>query len=148
MSTPKDGPIKIEPGFSKWLAAYLLLVHTSALIIILLLPLSLPLGTTLALLVGASLWYYWRRDLLHIGAHSIIRIEWSEANGWRMWLGDGDIHQATLIPTSFMHRHLVTLDLMTTDSGVHRLLLPGDIMQPELHRRLRVLLKLENHFGE
>ncbi len=148
MTIPKDGPIRIEPGFSKWLALYLLFVHTSALVVIVLLPFPLLLDIALVLLVAISFCYYWRRDLLRLSAHSVIRVEWGEENGWRLWLGDDSMQNATLIPSSFLHRYLLALDLKTEDSGRYRLLLPQDSLQTGLHRRLRMVLKLENHFGE
>lgn len=143
-----DGAISIEPGFSRWLAYYLLSIHLVAMLLILLLQPPMPFTIFLMLLVSISLVYYWKRDLLH-GAHRCISyVAWSEERGWRIVQPGGVMQQATLIPSSFLSRQLVILHLKTVKNGTQKLVLPGDSIQPDLHRRVRVLLKLQHHFGE
>ncbi len=138
-------PIKIDLSFSQWLAGYLLTIHLAALLLILLLQPPLLFSTILILLTCLSLGYYWRRDL---GGRATSYLEWSEGKGWRIRQTNGDLQQATLTPESYLNRHLVALQFITDENRAPRLLLPADAMQPDLHRRLRVLLRLENHFGE
>jgi hypothetical protein len=145
MLSRKDEHLRIEPGFSRWLAACLLSLHTAALGLVAVLPLALSIRIPCMLLVSISLWYYWRHNLVH---RAITRVEWSGEGGWRILRADGVMQQASLRPASFLHRHLVILELKTADPGVRRVLLPGDSIPPDMHRRLRTLLKLENHFGE
>ncbi len=143
----QDRLIRIEPGFSNWLAIYLLSIHLIALLLILSLQPPLLYSAFLILMVCISLGHYWRRDLLHRTTRSISWAEWSEDRGWRLRQSDGGIQQATLTPSSYLSRYLVVLHFMTAENGTCRLLLPGDTIQPDLHRRLRVLLRLQNHFG-
>ncbi len=141
-------PIKIKAGFSPWLASYLLAIHLAALLLIPLLQPPLPLGTLLILLICISLGYYWKRDLLAHGDCSTSHVEWSSDKGWRIRQPSGELQQAALTPSSFLNRYLVALQFITAENSTRRLLLPADALQSHLHRRVRVLLRMEDHFGE
>ncbi|MCP3671951.1 MAG: hypothetical protein GY814_16275 [Gammaproteobacteria bacterium] len=141
-------PIKIEPGFSPWLASYLLAIHLAALLLIPLLQPQLLLGISLILLICFSLGYYWKRDILRYTDHGIDYAEWNAGKGWSIRLSEGELQHATLTPSSFLNRYLVALQFTTVKNSTHRLLLPADALQPDLHRRVRILLRMEDHFGE
>ena len=147
MSNGPDGPIIISPVFSRWLALYLMGIHLAALF--LLLPLQLPILSSFALVVGicTSLAYYWKRDLLHRGRGSISSVKWSANRGWLISADGGKELPATLSPTSFLSRYLVLLCFKTANNSRRRLLLPGDAIDPDLLRKLKVLLRMRDHFG-
>ncbi|MCP4127605.1 MAG: hypothetical protein GY753_11150 [Gammaproteobacteria bacterium] len=141
-------PIKIKPGFSRLLASYLLAIHMAALLLVPLLQPPLPLGTSLIILICFSLGYYWKRDLLHHTDRGRDYTEWSAGRGWCIRQPDGELQQVTLSPSSYLNRYLVALQFTTAENSTRRLLLPADSLQPDLHRRVRVLLRMEDHFGE
>ncbi len=111
MPSHKDGTLSINPGFSIWLATYLLLIHLAALLLIPLIKLPTFVSMLLALLVIFSFSYYWRRDLLLSTKRSIKQVEWSKDKGWNIRQSDGACRQANLVPSSFLSRHLVVLHL-------------------------------------
>jgi len=148
MQLHKDGTLSINPGFSIWLATYLLFIHLAALLLIPLLQLPTFFSLLLAPAVIFSFSYYWRRDLLHNTKRSIKRVEWSKEKGWNIWQSDGSSLQANLVPSSFLSRYLVLLHFNNSENGNYRLLLPRDRIPADDHRRLRTLLKLQDHFGE
>ncbi len=148
MPSHKDGALSINPGFSIWLATYLLLIHLVALLLIPLVKLPTFISLLLALLVIFSFSYYWRRDLLHSTKRSIKQVEWSKEKGWNLRQSDEVGLQVNLVPSSFLSRHLVVLHFNNSENGNYRLLLPRDRIPADEHRRLRALLKLQDHFGE
>jgi hypothetical protein len=147
MSPRPHGLIRITPGYSRSLAIYLLTLHLSAFAVLLLLHLPLVLNTILSGAIVASLFHSWRRDLLHRGRAGIGYVRWSEEGGWLIRDGYGEKQLATLTPSSFLSPYLVLLRFTTDNSGKHRLVLPADAVDPDLMRRLRVLLRMRDHFG-
>jgi Membrane-bound toxin component of toxin-antitoxin system len=140
MSNGPDGLIRINPVFSRWLAFYLVALHLSALLVLLLLHLSLVPNLIMSVCVCLSLIYYWKRDLLHQGRGSISSVKWSEEGGWLISDNNGTEQFATLSPSSFLSQYLVLLSFKTANNDRRRLLLPGDGVDPDQLRRLRVLL--------
>ena len=140
-------PIKIDLGFSIWLAGYLLLVHLAALVLILFLELDIYQLLPLATLIILSLIYHWRRYLLHLEPGSVIGIDWSANRGWLLRLKDGNRLKAELCPSSIVSRQVVILHFRSTDYGRRKIAIPGDAVDSDLFRRFRLLLKTGNHFG-
>jgi hypothetical protein len=140
-------PVKINPGFSHWLAAYLLLAHFLATVLVILLETGVLLTSVLTSLVIASLIYYWRRDLLQLRPESVIGLDWSNKGGWTLRLKSGSSLKAELCPSSLVSRRLVILHFKTCASGRQRVAIPGDAIDSNLLRQLQVLLKMHCHFG-
>lgn len=147
MSHGPQGPIRITPGYSRWLVFYLLALHLSALSVLLLLQLSLVADLLVSVAICVSLIHCWRRDLLHLGHAGISSVRWGEESGWLIADNDGSEQLATLSPASFVSQYLVLLHFTTANNGRRRLLLLHDAVDHDLLRRLRVLLRMRDHFG-
>ncbi len=147
MSHRPHGLIRITPGYSGSLAIYLLTIHMSALAVLLLLHLHLVFNTIFSIAICVSMIRYWRKDLLHQGRGGISYVRWSEDRGWLIRNGYGEEKLATLTPSTFLSQYLVLLGFSTVDSGIYRLVLPSGAVDHDLMRRLRVLLRMGDHFG-
>lgn len=139
--------IIITPGFSRLLAFYLLLLHLSALLVFLPFHLSLASNLIFSTAVCISLLYFWRMDLLHQGPRSICSAKWSEEEGWIIRDSTGREERATLDKSSFLSQYLVILIFNVVNSSSRKLLLPGDAIDHDKLRRLKVLLRMRDHFG-
>lgn len=140
-------PIRITPGFSIWLAGLLLLVHSAALLLVCMLGLEPYQDVTLIALVLFSLVYHWRRSLLRLGSDDLIGVDWSSDRGWLVRLRGGKRMKARLRPSSFSSRHLIILHLEVSGAGARVFTIPGDAIDRNRFRRLRVLLRMQDHFG-
>jgi len=140
-------PLKVDLGFSIWLTAYLLLTHLSALVLILFLGLEIYIQIGLTAITLLSLTYHWRRDLPHLCSNSVIGIDWSTDRGWLIRLKDGRKIKGILCPSSFVSRSILLLNFKTADHARRRVAVASDSIDGEQFRRLRVLLRMGNHFG-
>ncbi len=146
---PVYTPLRLQPGRSPRLTAFLLLVHCLALAV--LTAVSLPLwawvGLVLALMVSLIHGY-----ALHIARGSpwaITRAVWDELGLWRLTLASGQTLEAQLLPDSFVTLPLVVLNFRAGPWWRRRsLVLSSDAMDTELLRKLRVRLKLEYGRGQ
>lgn len=147
MGTSQPLPIKIDLGFSVWMAGYLLSIHLLALVLLFLLDLGIYFSFCLFALITYSLVYHWQRDLQRYQPNSIIGVDWNYDRGWLVRLGDGNKLQAELLATSLVSRWLVILHFKTESAGKQRLVVMGDAIDSNRLRKLKVLLKMHNHFG-
>jgi hypothetical protein len=147
MGTTQPLPIKIDLGFSVWMASYLLCVHLLTLALLFLLDLGIYFSFCLIALVIYSLIYNWRRYLQQNQANSVIGVDWNYDRAWLVRLNDGNSFKAELLPTSLVSRWLVILHFNTDIAGKQRVVVLGDAIDSDLLRKLKVLLKMYNHFG-
>jgi hypothetical protein len=147
MHNSLPGPIKVNLEFSAWLASYLLLMHLLASVIVILLDLGLALSSSLLAFILFSLIYHWRRYLLYLHPNSVIGVEWSHDRGWLIGLKSGNRVRVELCPTSFVSRSIMVLHFNSNDYGRRNVAIAGDALDRDQLRRLRVLLKMHNHFG-
>lgn len=137
-------PLRLEPGRSPRLAAFLLLVHGLALVALMVAPLSLWARLGLGLMLVASLLHGHRLHIARDSPRAITRAVWDELGRWRLTLASGRTLEATLLPDSFVTLPLVVLNFRTGPWWSRRsLILAGDAMGAEPLRKLRVRLKLE-----
>ncbi len=133
------GKLTVYSGFSWPLALLLLVTHTTAIALLPLLSINLIAKTLLTATVVASLIYYWRRDLSAKTATSAV--EWSEPSGWTFIDQSGERTAATLHGSSYLHRHLVILNLRLSGGAERHLVLTEGALGADVFRRLRVLLQ-------
>ena len=137
-------PLRLDPGRSPRLAAFLLLVHGLALAALVITPLPLWLRLGLGLLLMAGLIYGFTLHIARGTPWAITRAVWDELGLWRLTLASGRTLEAQLQPDSFVTLPLVVLNFRTGPWWSRRsLILTGDAVDPELLRKLRVRLKLE-----
>jgi hypothetical protein len=147
MHNSQPGPISIDLVLSQWLASYLLISHLLGLTLLLLLNLGIYFSLILLLLISFSLVYHWRRYLQQKPPNSVIGVDWSHDRGWRLRLKSGKNLKAELSPTSLVSRLLVVLHFKTDTGNRQRVAIIGDAIDANRLRRLKVLLKMHNHFG-
>ncbi len=140
-------PLRLQPGRSRSLAAFLLLVHGLSVAALVITPLPLWLQLGLGLLLMASLIHGYALHIFRAAPQAITTAVWDELGLWRVTLASGRTLEAQLLPDSFVTLPLVVLNFRTGPWWSRRsLVLAGDAMDPELLRKLRVRLKLE--FGK
>jgi hypothetical protein len=147
MHCSKPGPIKLDLGFSMWLASYLLISHLLATIVVFQLELGIYFSFGLVVVVLYSLIYHWKRDIQQMQPNSVIGVDWSYEKGWLVRFRSGKNLKAELSPTSLVSRWLVVLHFTTQSSGRHMVAVAGDAIDSNRLRRLKVLLKMHNHFS-
>ena len=147
MHVSQPGPISIDLGFSKWIAAYLLISHLLATVLLFLLDLGNYFAWVLIPLIFFSFIQHWWRYLKQKQPNSVIGVDWSNDKGWRLRLKSGKKLKAELAPTSLVSRLLVVLHFKTEAEGRQRVAIAGDAIDANQLRRLKVLLQMHNHFG-
>lgn len=133
-------PLLIEPGFSRRLAALIVLTHAAAGAAVLALPGAWRL---LVLPVAASLAYQLTVQVLRRAPWSIRSALWQSDGTWRVTLVSGWELEATLSPSTFVSVPLVVLNLRLGRLRHRSLPLFSDALDPEQHRRLRQRLRID-----
>jgi len=128
----------LEPGSSRTLRVWLVVIHAVAII---LLPfMSLPAGAGLIMmpLILFSLWHTIRPH-----PNSVSTVLWSEARSCRLSLASGQDIEARLMPQVFILPWLVIMRFKSNRKRLHHLVLLPDMLEPGVFRRLRVRLMIE-----
>lgn len=133
----------LEPGPSRSLRVWLILVHVASIMI---LPfMSLPVWAVLILLL-LMLLSLWRALRMHITLghpDSVRAVQWREARSCQLRLSSGRDIEARLMPQVFMLPWMVIMHFRSGRGRVHHLVLLPDMLEPEVFRRLRVRLMIE-----
>lgn len=133
----------LEPGPSRSLRVWLIVVHIVAIMII---PfMSLPVWTGLIVLL-LMLFSLWRAIRVHITLghpDSVCAVQWREARSCQLRLSSGRDIEARLMPQVFMLPWLVIMHFKSDRGRLHHLVLLPDMLEPEVFRRLRVRLMIE-----
>ena len=133
----------LEPGPSRILRVWLILVHVVAITI---LPfISLPVWPRLIILL-LILFSLWRAIRMHITLgypDSVCAVQWREARSCQLRLSSGRDIEARLMPQVFMLPWLVIMHFKSDRRRLHHLVLLPDMLEPEVFRRLRVRLMIE-----
>jgi len=138
LSTTYATPLLLEPGSSRTLRAWLVVIHAVAIV---LLPfLALPAGAVLImlLLILFSLW-----QAIRLRPDSVTGVRWNEARSCHLSLASGQDIEARLMPQVFMLPWLVIMRFKSNRKRVHHLVLLPDMLEPGVFRRLRVRLMIE-----
>lgn len=157
MSSQKyASPLRIELRPSRILFSTVLCLHAGAFILPLMLAMPGVLKTALLFLVGVSAclcsrqlgWGAQCNGLARLTGGKWPRLRqalWDHDDLWRLTDEFGCVHQARLLPTTLVHRHLVVLNLRLPDQPWycrHRsVVLLYDNIDSETFRRLRVRLR-------
>ncbi len=133
----------IRPGVSRRLALFVLVAHVLTLAAIAFLPLALlgRVGLALAVLLGCALslggavWHLW--------PWSLKEVIWQTDGSWYLIQGDGRQLEGRLLGSTYVSPALVVLNFRCGRWRNRSLVLLPDNLEPDLHRRLRVRLRLE-----
>lgn len=134
-------PLVLEPGVSRYLILYLIVIHSLALAVVAA-PLNLPAAIrfALAVVVVFSFVWQWRRARAHDLAH-IHRLVWEVDDDWTLWCNDSTELVGQLRPDSYESIWLVILRLQLQQGGRRTVVLLPDMLDRQSFRRLRVRLR-------
>lgn len=132
----------IRPARSRGLLLFLLVVHLLAVVALMAVPLGAWPRAGLTLIVGLSLGYHVWASVLQKAPWSVREAILSE-QGWRLHFQSGDSRSGTLLPSTLMTVSLVILNFRVGWWRRHSMLLTPEVVTPDLLRRVRARLRLE-----
>jgi hypothetical protein len=127
-------PLVLEPGHSRYLIGYLVVIHALALAV-LVAPLNLSLALRVILtgvVVISFIWQMTRRR-----PHRLI---WEADGEWQLLYGNGNEYTGQLRPDSYVSTLLVILRFRLEQGGRCTVVMLPDMLDSESFRRLRVRL--------
>lgn len=137
------GVLDFRPRASRLLARFLIAVHvTAALAVLLWVPGRIAVAGLLAL-VALSFYRNYRRHILHRGARAARRIVCQDDGRWLLQDHRGRMQEARLLPSSYLHPRLVILNFRLEQRPRRRsLVLCPDSLDAQALRQLRVRLRM------
>lgn len=134
-------PLVLEPGVSRYLIFYLIVIHTLALAVVAA-PLNLPaaLRFGVAIMIVFSFIRQWRRTRVNDPAR-IHRLVWEADDDWTLWCNYSTELVGQLRSDSYESIWLVILRLQLQQGGRRTLVLLPDMLDRQSFRRLRVRLR-------
>ena len=142
MSKPSAARLRFEAGPSRRLGLYLLPGYLAGLAVLPWLPLAWYLQLALALLILLGLVDAWRVHVVRSAPRAIRAAELDPKGAWTLWLADGRVLAARLLPSSFVHPGLLVLNFRTGRLARRHLVLSADAAAADVQRRLRVQLRV------
>lgn len=140
-------PLILRPARSNRLLVFVCVVHASALLTLLPLPLTLAAKSALVLLILASVGYLVWSRILSAAPWSIVEAIWTET-GWRLSTVAGQTIEARLCASTYVGVGLVILNLRLGPLRFRSLVFTTDNIDPEQLRRLRARLRLSRTIAE
>ncbi len=136
-------PLRLERRFSPTLAWTVGGVHLLAVAV--LPPLAWPWWAKLILAIAVLMQglFIWRRHVTPSAPDAIQGLLWKSDGDWELSYVNGKVCTARLRRASYVHPALVILRFVADAGGRYAVLLPADGVDAELHRRLRVALRLQ-----
>jgi len=134
-------PLVLEPGISRYLILYLVVIHTLALALVAT-PLNLPaaLRFGIAIMIVISFIWQWRRTRVNDPAR-IHRLVWEADDDWALWCNDSTELVGQLRPDSYESTWLVILRLQLQQGGRRTVVILPDMLDQQSFRRLRVRMR-------
>jgi hypothetical protein len=133
-------PLALEPGVSRYLKLYLIVIHSMALAVVAA-PLNVPvvLRLGIAVVIVISFVWQWRRTRENDPAR-IHRLVWEADEDWYLWCNDSTEHVGQLRPDSYVSTLLVILRFQLEQGGRCSVVILPDMLDKQSFRRLRVRL--------
>ena len=131
--------LRINLGFSRWLALLVVCSHGVALALIMLLPVPWWLRLGLVILVIISCRRQCRRHVLRCDPRTITALEWRADDSWWLTAHNGVVVNPSLEADSYIHPLLVILNFSCA-GGSLSVVLFRDSIDHEHFRRLRLRL--------
>ncbi len=134
-------PLVLEPGVSRYLTLYIVVIHALALVVVAA-PLNLPtlFRVGIAVVIVISFIRQWLRTREHEPTR-IYRLVWEADDDWTLWCNDSTEIVGQLRPDSYESTWLVILRLQLQLGGRRTLVLLPDMLDRQSFRRLRVRLR-------
>jgi hypothetical protein len=137
----KPTPLTVELRASRRLGWLLGVVHSTAVILLLLLPLPWWLIGIASVPVIASAVSTIKRQALRRGKQAVRALQFSDRETLRARTGDGSWHGGRLLGSSTVGAGLAVLNLRLDDRGTTHVVITGDGVDRDDFRRLRVWLR-------
>jgi len=125
------------------MAAWLLLVHAAAVLLLPFAALPASAGLLIAAGILASLAWYWPRHASRTSAASIRTLTWDGDGTCHLQRRGGAVSRATLCRQAFVQPWLVILQLREQGRLRRHLVILPDMLDSGAFRRLRVRLGME-----
>ena len=141
-STLSVTPLAVEIKPSRWLACYVLGVYVAAGLVVVVLPVSpwvISLALTVLSLSGAATF---RLRVNLRGRRAVVALNRHADGTWQLRLADGALHQAHLLPDSYLHPELQVLNFRLDNGKRRSVVLMRDSADAISLRRLRAGLTL------
>ena len=136
-----QAPLHIQPGVSRRLVAFLVVIHAAGAGVVVLMP-GMPWWGRLLLLFGVSVscWHYWRLHVSRQHPKAVLETTFYSIDNWRVHTRGGS-QFAVLADSSFLQPWLCVLNLRLQSGALHSLILLPDNTPASVLRRLRVRVK-------
>ena len=145
MSSKKsDQTLILDPVGSRYLAFMLLFLYGAAMLVTVHLPLPVWAVATLALFLIFNLHHAFNHHVLGRYPDSILQLTWDGDGEWRLLDGRGCLHEARLLPDSYVHPLLVILNFRYADGRRQTMLMMPDSLPRKLWKQLLVRLRMED----
>jgi len=108
-------PIHVQLRPSRYLGLLVLSIHAAALTVLPGLVVPLWGKLLLGLAVVGSLSQNLRRHVFLHSPLSIIQIVWQRSGEWSLMQRNGEVKEAQLLPSTFVHHHLLVLNFRVDD---------------------------------
>ena len=135
-------PLRLEPGPSRAMAGWLLLVHVIPLCLLPALHLSPWLNLLIVSTVLYSLLDGWRRQAHRSHPDAVQTVIWRDAQHCQLTLTSGQQLDVTLAAQAFIQPWLVVLHFNTPRRRLRYLAVIPDMLDATVFRRLRVRLRI------
>ena len=103
-------PIHLRMRPSRVLGLMVLTIHAAALTVVPALVVPFLGKLLLSLAVVGSLIQNLRRHVFLLSPMSIIQMVWQRSGEWSLMQRNGDVIEASLLPSTFVHHHLIVLN--------------------------------------
>jgi hypothetical protein len=137
MTRPSIPALTLKP--SKLLAAWLIMIHSGAVICVAYLPFPLPLKLLLASICASGFIISWRRQITGNGRQIICKIKFLANGDWELQDKQGRLHRCQLLAHSVVTRFVMLLHFATPTARRRiALVLPCDALDQAEFRRLQI----------
>lgn len=134
-------PVRLELVPSRYLAIYIILLHSSVLFLMPFIPAQSTIVWILASVVLLSFGFNWRIHISFKGNRATQRVEWMPDGKWILTDGLKTSFQAELLSGSYVSPWLLVLRFKVSRFRGRSIILFSDSAEKNGLRRLRVQLK-------
>lgn len=144
MSSKKsDQTLILEPAGSRYLAILLLMLYGAAMMVTVHLSLPPWAIVTLALFLVLNLHHTFSHHVLGRKPRSILQLTWDGDGNWQLMDGRGELHDARLLPHSYVNPLMVILNFRYENGTRQTMVMMQDSLSARLWNQLLVRLRLE-----
>ena len=138
-------PLIILPRQSRQLASLIIVLHGIAILFtIFIFSASLFYKLLLVTVITASSLYYYLLYIKKSLKHSVISIQLSNDNIWKITTKNNKQYNVKLLSSSLLHRHLLILNFKGNNKHYYTILIFNDAVDADLARKVRARIRVES----